>query len=102
MFLDSDDDYKPNSCEVLYDTITKENVDMVFGTYNKVHNNGKVSSATPKYFKGKDNIIVENIDKNMDLIRTPPSLWTKIFREDFIKTNNIIFPEKFLVKMQFL
>ena len=41
MFLDSDDFFEKNSCEVLYKEISKRDADLVIGNYIHVDQNGK-------------------------------------------------------------
>ena len=61
MFLDPDDEYSLDACEQLYNTIKKNNVDMVFGRYvRRYDNKTNIEKSNSPY---PDNI--ENIYPNM-------------------------------------
>ena len=92
MFLDPDDYYTYNACEVLYSKIINENVDMVFGNYSNYREGKFIKVKTP--FNLKDEIKVNNISEETRLLTIAPSIWTKIFKTSFIKENNITFPER--------
>ena len=52
MFLDPDDYYTDNACEILYNKIVEEDVDIVFGKYYVQYENGK--KLVPSYQLCKD------------------------------------------------
>ncbi|KZX16042.1 putative glycosyltransferase EpsJ [Methanobrevibacter cuticularis] len=88
MFLDPDDYYEDNACELLYDEITKEDIDIVFG--NRIENKGNILKIRNNdWFSGKT--FVENIDENMKLLSLSPALSGKIIRKDFLEKNKIEF-----------
>lgn len=109
MFLDSDDLYTPEMCEVMYNTIVKNDGDMVCCRYTQEN---KYSSRVPyfflddfktnkyKDFKGKfdeeNNIIYlksyEDFPEIMSL-GCPSMIWNKIFKRDVIINSNIEYPE---------
>lgn len=151
MFLDADDSYENNSCEILYKTIEKEKVDIVFGRYKRIYTDNKIISKEhyvnddneliqKSHSAFKDNLsdytddIIDNvtltgikgliwrkiisrliygkthknpncaygfynrinlkkITDNVDILRSLPSFWTKIYKTDLILKNNIKFPE---------
>ncbi len=93
MFLDPDDYYTDYACETLYNKITDENASIVFGTFTIQDENGK--RFVPSYvLRGKSvpEIKAETIDDQKDFLSHPPSVWVKIFERNFIKQNNIKFP----------
>ena len=94
MFLDPDDYYFKNACDVLYNKITHENVDFVSGNFVDVsfHNGEKYNWEDKFGLKGEE-IKVNSIKENIDLFKVYPSVWTKIVRKNFILSNNIMFPE---------
>ncbi|MGP8189897.1 MAG: glycosyltransferase [Methanobacterium sp.] len=92
MFLDADDYYAPDACEVLYNNILDEDVDIVFGNYMYMFENRTQKNHTP--FENIDKIKVEKIDDEPNLFKLPPSIWTKIFKRKFITDNNLNFPER--------
>jgi glycosyltransferase involved in cell wall biosynthesis len=90
MFLDPDDYYADDACEVLYDKIKEENVDMVFGKYVFLYPNRPQTSRT---VFTEDSVKIQGIDDNPQVLTIPPSLWTKIYKRTFIINTNIKFPE---------
>jgi glycosyltransferase involved in cell wall biosynthesis len=92
MFLDADDIYKEDICEVYYNKIISEDVDIVSGSYNLLEY-GKLTKICfdSKGFKNVDIVNVDSIDDNINLLRLPPMMWTKIFRKILIEENKIKF-----------
>lgn len=102
MFLDADDEYLPNACEKLYDTIISENSDFVMCAHfwNLDGEKMKVN-------------ILHNCEDNSDIININPLLnqmnfirlsynhvapWGKIFNKELIVENDISFPEDTLAE----
>lgn len=85
LFVDSDDWIEPNSLEKLYDCIKKKNVDIL-----EFRNDSYCESvrSTGNFFE------IENYENNtlnkVDLLYT---LWNKLYKNEFIRKNNIYFPE---------
>lgn len=99
MFLDPDDYFTDDACEELYNSIDHNNSDMVFGTYRCISEDGTriiIPSVVPENFPKTE--INTNIDDSSFLLKLAPSVWTKIFRRDFILENNIVFPEKIVAQ----
>ena len=94
MFLDPDDYYTYDACEVLYEKITNEDVDIVFGKYNIQYENGNVIPAQYRLYSIDVPEVKAMKTDNKELFHSvPPSLWTKIFKRNLIEQNNIRFPE---------
>ncbi len=92
MFLDADDYYSVDACEMLYNKIVAEDVDIVFGSYIYVFEDRMQKIHSP--FGDIDEIKVKIIDDEPKLFKIPhPSIWAKILKKKFIKDNNISFPE---------
>lgn len=102
MFLDNDDIYYPQMCEVMYNTIHTNNSDVVSCRYN-INNDMPYSFLDDfdplkfKDFKGKydgNTIFLENLDEFPSIMTLghPTMIWTKIFRKSFILENKIEFP----------
>ena len=91
MFLDADDYYNPDTCEILYNKMVQEDVDIVFGNYVYVYDNRM--HKYPNIFGEVDEVKVKTIDEEVRLLTLPPSLWTKIYKRNFIEDNKITFPE---------
>jgi glycosyltransferase involved in cell wall biosynthesis len=47
MFLDHDDYFSDDDCEILYNKISTENVGMVFGNYSNFHKDNILRVKTP-------------------------------------------------------
>ncbi len=90
MFLDSDDYYTDDACETLYKTAIKENADIVFGNYVTLYDKPVITKTT---FGNKSKIKIDTIKDEPQILTISPSLWTKIYKKDFIVNNNIKFPE---------
>ncbi len=90
MFLDPDDYYAYDACEKLYKKITTEDVDMVFGTYTIQYPNDQkfVEAGFGKVSSVKAN----TIEEQKQFLRLPASVWTKIFKREFIEENQLSFP----------
>ena len=152
MFLDSDDSFELNACEILYNKISSskyDNLDLVFGRYKRIYpdisnlNQGSdnlsnsvfksyspfkdnISNHKSNVFEFKEDILenpnfspitsflwkniffkiiygkkktinsneiyLKNIDEDIDILKILPSIWTKIYKMEFIVDNSIDFP----------
>lgn len=72
MFLDADDTFKPNACEILYDEINSSKADIVFGRYYRVYDDIELKSYSP--YDSSDNDIKINPRFN----RLISFLWSNI------------------------
>ena len=97
MFLDSDDIYATDVCEILYNKIKKENLDIVFNKYI-LFSEGFKRKVNYKNLDFDSEVKINTIEENPGLLNTPPSLWTKIFKRKFIIENDIRFPENVLAE----
>ncbi|WP_407376018.1 glycosyltransferase [Methanobrevibacter sp.] len=92
MFLDSDDMFLEDACEILYKNITENDLEMVSGNYNinrdneTVRNNWNIIKLENGEF-----CEVKNVEENFNLLLTTPSVWSKIFKKEFILKENIGF-----------
>lgn len=96
MFCDSDDWYETNMCQIMYDTIQKQKVDVVcchnfFDWEENLSGNEKEKRLIKKYYNlnryGKYPLNEKNI------LSTNVVLWNKIWRRDLIEQYCIRFPE---------
>jgi len=92
MFLDQDDVFKEDACEVLYDTIVKNNVDMVCGNHNMVHN-GRSNLCFNFDWAKSNEVKIKNIKDNPNFLTMGVAAWSKIFKKDFVLKNNLKFTE---------
>ena len=93
MFLDQDDVFLEDACEILYNEITNNNVDLVSGNYFDAYDDEDVLVNWKNYGLTEDRIFVKSIKENLNLFNVYPSQWAKIFKKEFILKNNIIFAE---------
>lgn len=141
MFIDSDDTYPNDACEILYNKIKEHDCDIAFGRYLRHYPEEGIirKSYTPfidslekpyidydddlvngsnlkgflgfvwkniisKFFYGKainnennEEIFIEDIEKEkkneIAILKILPSFWSKIYRTELIKDNDIRFPE---------
>lgn len=92
MFLDPDDFYEKDACEILYKKIKETGADFVSGTY-KINNNGKKSTVNlNNIFKNQKQIEINSLDDFPEILYTGPVMLSKIFNKKFILDNNISFP----------
>lgn len=89
MFLDHDDFFEVNALEILYDEMLKRDADIVFGTYDIVNN----YSFFHVFYENEKHGYFKSIECNERFVAVPPpSIWTKLFKKDFIIKNNLLFP----------
>ena len=86
MFLDADDEFVENFCEIVYKKIIESNVDLV--KCNSINIKNNVESYN-YYFNEK---IEEKIIKNTDLPLRYVTIWNGIHKSEVLKKNNITFP----------
>ncbi|MHA7579442.1 glycosyltransferase [Paenibacillus vandeheii] len=98
MFLDPDDSFTKNACEVLYQNIIEFNADISLGFYTSIYENG--NKTKPNIFNQipKSPFYLKDIEDFKNLYRFPPAVWSKMFKTKFIIENNIKFPEKIVAQ----
>ena len=97
MFLDSDDVFKENACEILYKEIKNNDVDMVNSNYYSF--DGKETFKHVSRFKGR-NVIKPKSADSMNFMMS--YLWTAIYKREFLVKNNISFPNMYAEDVSFL
>ena len=91
MFIDADDTFEDNSCEVLYNEIEKYDADYVIGNYIHTTYEGE-KWAKPLFDKDVyDNFKLEITDYKKSFFVMNSVVWNKIFRRDFIEEHNLRF-----------
>lgn len=88
MFLDHDDFLEIDALEKLYEKIIEYDCDVVYGTYALIDEDKPIKFSYPS----EKHSFFKSLDVNPKSITTPPSIWTKLFRKDFLIENNILFP----------
>ena len=89
IFLDHDDFFEINAFECLYETISSNDCDLVYGTYVSIDNSIPTKILYPDEFHGYFKSIEDN---KRSIAFPPPSIWTKLFNKSFLLENNILFP----------
>lgn len=89
IFIDHDDFFEINSLKKLYECISEKDYDFVYGTYASVDNGIPTKIIYPNEKHGAFKDIHEN---KRSIAFPPPSIWTKLFKREFLLNNNIKFP----------
>lgn len=95
MFLDNDDEYSNDYCEVMFNTIESENVDVVCTNhiikYQLEQVNRNTFSLVSNQLNRNENPLYVDLTKIHYI--SGPEIWTKIFKRDIIINNKIKFIE---------
>lgn len=94
MFIDSDDFYEHNSCEVLYNEIEKRGADFVSGNYIHVTYDGKKWQKPLFNPEVYDNFKLSINDYKKSFFVMNSVVWNKIFNREFIEKWNLRFIPK--------
>ena len=89
IFLDHDDLFELDALEILYNNMIENNCDLVYGTYASIDGGSPTKIVYPNEKHGYFNNIYEN---ERSIAFPPPSIWTKLFKKDYLIKNNILFP----------
>lgn len=89
IFIDHDDLFEINALQTLYHLITEHDCDFVYGTYASVDRDKPTKIVYPKEKHGYFSSIWEN---KRAIAFPPPSIWTRLFKRDFLINNDIFFP----------
>ena len=95
MYLDPDDTYYENACEIMYINAVNTDADMVSGNYIEYKNNQKLKPIDyKKSFGLKGNYLeINSIKEFPRLLAMSPAVWVKIFKKSFLLNNNFEFIE---------
>ena len=94
MFIDADDLYEENSCEVLYNEIEKRNADIVVGNYIHITHEGEKWPEPLFDTNIYDNfkLSIEDFEKSFFVMNSV--VWNKIFKRSFIEEQKLRFIPK--------
>ena len=92
IFTDHDDSYNPDAFERMYSEIEG---DMLITNYFKEYPSEKIAEKT--IFEN-ENISIRKLEEDLRLFQVGPSIWTKLFRRDFLIENDIFFLEGMLAE----
>ena len=92
MFLDPDDVYLKDACEILYENITENDLDIVSGNYN-INRDNRIIRNDWSVLRLDDGQSREarNIEEYFNFLIPTPSVWSKIFKREFILNEKIQF-----------
>lgn len=95
MFCDGDDSYTSDFCKVMYDKITKEDVDLISSRYT-VHSLNREAYLNNSFLNNYPPVIkLNSISEFPEIIQTQANLtiWNKIYKKQYLIENNITFVE---------
>lgn len=94
MFIDSDDKFKLNACEIMYNAIEKTNADYLIGNYINIDENGeewdKPVFSKEKYTEFR--LSIKDYEHSFYIMNS--AVWNKIFRKSYLDSLNIKFVER--------
>lgn len=94
MFIDADDIFEPNSCEVLYKEIESKDADLVVGNYIHITYDGKKWDRPlfDQNIYGNFKLSINDFEKSFFVMNSV--VWNKIFKREFIEELNLRFIPK--------
>lgn len=96
MFIDPDDFFENNACELLYNEIEDKDADYVMANY--VYTNHKGEKWGKTMFSVNNNFEVSMNDYKKALFVMNSVIWNKIFKRDFIEKHKLRFIEEILAE----
>lgn len=94
-FVESDDFIELNMFEVLYNTAKEQNADIVKSNWFNYWSKPYIVNTKANSYRGFDIGKATNIKKVPKLLKIAPSIWTSIYKKDFLTINNIRFLETY-------
>ena len=88
LFIDSDDYIATNTCEVLYNKVIEDSLDIVVCNFYKDFEDGRIEKINLEQFDTTD---LKGNPRLINIIN--PSPWNKLFKKELIDKNNIRFVE---------
>lgn len=97
-FVDSDDTIEEKAYSTIFDNYNIEDIDIIITSYYRVTKENK-STETSKILESgvcidNNNIIIESYYNGLD--KVIPSLWNKLYRNDFIKKYSLLINERYI------
>lgn len=91
MFLDADDLYELDSCEHMYNVIEDTKSDYVIGNYQMMDEDGTKWEKPAFDIKEYQQFKINKNDYQKSFFVMNSTVWNKIYSNQFLKDNNIIF-----------
>lgn len=94
MFLDPDDRYTPDACEVLYKAVTENDAQMAFGRFRRIFEyGGKVQKSYSPYMDDIEKYYPDETFETENFINVPDFIWDNfVERALYGKTLEITYP----------
>ena len=92
MFLDPDDVFLEDACKTLYDNITENDSDIASGNYN-INRDNRIVRNDWSILKldNEESRQAKNINEYFNFILATPSVWSKIFKREFVLREKLEF-----------
>lgn len=88
IFMDSDDTFSLDALETMYDVAVEEDYDFIKSNFKLVFNDRTEVYSHPD-FKDKDVYIMHSLEENTDFLKLKPSLWSILYKREFLIENDI-------------
>lgn len=88
IFMDSDDTYSSDALETMYYVAVEEDYDFVKSNFIRVYKDRTELYNHPD-FQDKDVYIMNSLEENTDFLKLQPSLWSILFKREFLIENDI-------------
>lgn len=94
MFLDSDDRFTLNACQIMYDFIEKNEADYAIGDYINMDEDGTLweNPVFKKNIYHEFKLSIKDYEQSFYIMNS--GVWNKIFRKSFLDSLNIEFVER--------
>ena len=90
MFLDNDDEYVKEACEIFYKIITQKNVNFIVGSkVNSLYSPNDHPQTPDQNPEFSEENVLENPEYLFDFTDYPGAMWCKIFKREFLIDNDI-------------
>lgn len=88
IFMDSDDTFSLDALETMYDVAVEGDYDFVKSNFKLVFNDRTEVYSHPD-FKDKGVYIMHSLEENTDFLKLKPSLWSILYKREFLIENDI-------------
>ena len=85
MFLDNDDEYDSEICELLYNTMINNENDLVECNFKEIKNHDEIKK------QDLNNLEIEKFDSTEQIYHNNVTIWNKIFKKEILLDYNIKF-----------
>jgi glycosyltransferase involved in cell wall biosynthesis len=93
MFLDQDDTYFPDACELLYEAAVESGVDIVGGCFSEYGPDGRCIRDVAWAYRGVAAFHIRTVDDYPEVLKLHSGFWARIYRRQLIEDHHIRFIE---------